>query len=162
MRARPPYCVVVDLAADEFLEQFAPQDVRDTVAWLLANGYILTSQRGTSTFGAQFVYTCDAEVVVTVDRSQWVLDVAPTPGAEPWQYDLLVAAHSGRAYGEALAVGPAASLGEARPAQLPQGVSWRESLPRILRWMKDQDVSVGVGRARQERDKLMWPRKPRR
>lgn len=66
--------------------------MQDAIAWLSANGYTLSSQRGESTFGSQFVYTGGAEVLLTVDRSQWMLDVAPRPGAEAWQYDLLIAA----------------------------------------------------------------------
>lgn len=63
-------------------------DVRGAIAWLSANGYTLSSHRGEGTLGAQFAYAGDARVVIIVDRSQWMLDVAPRPDAEPWQYEL--------------------------------------------------------------------------
>jgi len=92
---------------DEFLRTHAPDDVRDAIGWLTTNGYPLTSHEGASTFGAQFVYRGDAEVLITVDRSQWMLDIAPKAGTKAWQYDLLIAAHKGKPYG---AVFPKAAL----------------------------------------------------
>jgi hypothetical protein len=53
------------------------------VAWLSDNGYRLASQAGASTFGAEFVFEGEAMVRIVVDRSQWMLDVAPSPGADP-------------------------------------------------------------------------------
>ena len=91
---------VDDLEVDEFLQRSAPGDVRDTIAWLSVSGYTLGSHHGEGTFGAQFVYMGEAKVLITVDRSQWMLDVAPSPDAEAWQYDLLIAAQAGQHYGE--------------------------------------------------------------
>src|SRR5699024_10055448 len=78
-----PYSVAVEgLEVNELLRRSAPDDVQATIAWLSANGYTLTSHGGEGTFGAQFVYSGDAQVVITVDRSQWMLDVAPRRDAE--------------------------------------------------------------------------------
>lgn len=52
-----------DLEVGEFLQRFAPDDVRATIAWLTANGYILSFHRGEGTFGAEFVYVVDGEGV---------------------------------------------------------------------------------------------------
>jgi hypothetical protein len=136
--------------------------VWDTIAWLSANGYALSSQRGEGTFGAQFVFTRDAEVLVTVDRSQWMLDVAPRPGAAAWQYDLLVAAQAGRPYEEVVPMAGARSVGNPLAEQLPEGVSWRKTLPTILQWLRGDEVAAAVDRARNERDRLMWPRTRKR
>lgn len=144
---------------DEFLRRYAPEDVRDTIGWLAANGYLLVSHHVESTFGAKFVYAGGAEVRITVDRSQWFLDVAPRPGAEAWQYDLLLAAHEGRDYGALFPETGARSLGDPLPDQLPEGVRWLEKLPDILDWMSDEDVQPAVGRALHQRHDLMWPRK---
>ncbi|MEI8410505.1 hypothetical protein [Kribbella sp. CCNWLY201] len=35
-----------DLEVREFLQRFAPDDVRETIAWLTANGYTLSSTAG--------------------------------------------------------------------------------------------------------------------
>jgi hypothetical protein len=153
---------VEDLRADEFLQRSAPDDVQDTIAWLTANGYTLSSQRGESTFGAQFVYTSDPEVLVTVDRSQWMLDVARRPGTEAWQYDLLIVAHTGQPYGAIFPAVGARSVADPLPEQLPEGVSWRETLPGILQWVEGSEIQAAVDRARNERDRLMWPRARRR
>jgi hypothetical protein len=153
---------VEDLEVDEFLQRFAPGDVQDSISWLIANGYTLSSHRGEGAFGAQFVYTSDAEVLVTVDRSQWFLDVAPRPGAEAWQYDLLIAAQMSKPYGEVFPTVGARTVGDPLPEQLPEGVSWRETLPGILRWVKGDEVHAAVDQARHERDRLMWPRTRKR
>jgi hypothetical protein len=144
---------------DEFLHTYAPADVQDTVAWLSANGYALVAQKGDSTFGAQFVYEGHAEVRITVDRSQWFLDVAPGPGSKAWQYDLILAARQGLDYGALFPDTGSRLLGDPLPEQLPMGVSWRETLPDILQWVSGETVPALVDRARHQRFALMWPRK---
>jgi len=89
-----------------------------------------------------------------------MLDIALQPDTEPWQYELLVAAHAGRDFGE---VFPEASLlvaGERLPDQLPAGVSWRATLPEILAWVATDGVEGLVDRARRERCKLMGSGRP--
>jgi hypothetical protein len=140
---------------DDFLQRSAPDDVRATIVWLSASGYTLSSHRGESTFGAQFVYAGQAEVLITVDRSQWMLDVAPRPGAQAWQYDVLIAAQSGQPYGEVFPETGSRSPGDPLPDQLPEGVSWRETLPGILQWVDGEGVSAAVERALRERHRLM-------
>jgi hypothetical protein len=143
---------------DEFLRSHAPQDVQDTISWLVAEGYPLVSHQGESTFGAQFVYARDVEVHITVDRSQWYLDIAPRLGAEAWQYDLLLAAHDAQEYGVLFPQTGSRSLQDPLPVQLPEGVSWRETLPDILSWVSDE-ARAPVERALRHRHNLMWPRK---
>lgn len=146
------------IQVDEFLRTYAPGDVQNTVAWLSANGYTLVSQVRESTFGSQFVYAQNAEVWITVDRSQWCLDVAPTTGSKPWQYDLLVAAHRRLDYGDLFPDTGSRSLTDPLPNQLPEGVSWRETLPDILQWVRGEAVAESVDRAIHQRAALMWPR----
>lgn len=151
------YSVAVeDVEVDAFLQRAAPGDVRDTLAWLSANGYALSAHRGDSTFGAQFVYTGGSKVVVTVDRSQWMLDVAARPDAETWQYDLLIAAQAGQPYGDVFPTVGARSVADPLPEQLPESLSWRETLPRVLEWVGSNDVRAGVEQARRERADLTW------
>ena len=142
-----------------FLRTYAPADVQNTIAWLSANGYGLVAQEGDSTFGAVFVYQGDAEVRITVDRSQWLLDVATAPDSKAWQYDLLLAARRGLDYGALFPQTGATLLSDPLPEQLPAGVSWRETLPDILQWVGGGTVPAMVDRARQQRSALMWPRK---
>jgi hypothetical protein len=144
---------------DEFLSAYAPADVQDTNAWLSANGYALVDQKGDSTFGAQFVYEGDTEVRITVDRSQWILDVAPSRGSKTWQYDLLLAARRGLDYGALFPETGARASGDPLPEQLPAGVSWRETLPDILQWVGGGAVPALVDRALRQRFELMWPHK---
>ena len=151
---------VEDLEVEEFLQRFAPSDVQDTIAWLSANGYTLSSHRGDGTFGAEFVYTGDVRVLINVDRSQWMLDVAPRPDADAWQYDVLIAAQTRRPYAEVFPRTGDRSVGAPLPEQSPEGVSWRETLPGILQWMVSDGVRVAVDQARKERNRLMWPDTP--
>ena len=141
----------------EFLRTYAPADVQHTIAWLSANGYALVAHEGDSTFGAVFVYQGDAEVRITVDRSEWLLDVAPTPGSKAWQYDLLLAARRGLDYGALFPETGARLPGDPLPEQLPVGVSWRETLPDILQWVGGDSVPALVDRALRQRFALMWP-----
>ncbi len=143
---------------DRFLERFAPEDVRSAVAWLTGNGYDLVSLKGDSTLGAQFVFVGEAEVHVTVDRSQWLLDVAPAPGADAWQYDLLLAAQAGQDYADLFPAAGSRSLNDRLAEQLPEDVSWRHTLPAILEWVTGDDVPAAVDRALHQRHDLMWPR----
>jgi hypothetical protein len=142
---------------DEFLTRYAPDDVRDTIAWLATHGYTLVSRQGEGTFGALLVYGGDAEVRITVDRSQWCLDVAPRPGREAWAYDLLLAAQTEDQECGALFPKTGSRLwGDPLPEQLPEGVSWRETLPDILEWVSGDSVETAVDRARHQRGDLMW------
>lgn len=145
---------------DEFLRTHAPTDVQDTVGWLATQGYALASHEGESTFGATFVYAGDAEVRITVDKSQWYLDVAPRPGAQAWAYDLLIAAREGEEYGAVFPRTGSRSWRDPLPDQLPEGVRWRETLPGILQWLSDE-VGPAVERALRQRHALMWPRNSR-
>jgi hypothetical protein len=104
---------------DEFLHAYAPADVQDTVAWLSANGYTLVAQNGDSTFAAEFVYEGETELRIAVDRSQWLLDVAPRPGSKTWQCDLVLAARRGLDYGAVFPETGARVLGDPLPEQLP-------------------------------------------
>jgi hypothetical protein len=140
---------------DALLRGFAPDDVRTTVTWLLDHGYVLADQRpatGLGTFGSSVVYSGQAEVTVTVDRSQWYLDIAQVRGAESYDYDLLVAAHSGRPYWECF---PWVGKREWRvplPRQLPPGVSWLDTLPAVLAWLANEDdIASAVKIARDQR-----------
>ena len=136
----------------------APADVQHTVAWLLSSGYVLVSQEGASTFGASFVLEGDSVVRVIVDRSQWSLDVAAASGAQLWQYDLLLAAQSSQEYGRRFQGVGARTLDAPLPKQLPEGVSWRETLPGVLQWIQAGDVTESVTEAQEQRSTLMWPR----
>lgn len=153
----------VDVQSPEIddVQRLAPDDVRATIEWLSANGYTLRSHRGESTFGAQFIYAGQAEIHITVDRSQWTLDIAPRPGAQAWQYDLLIAAQTGQPYGEVFPETRSRSLKDPLSYQLPAGVSWRETLPGILHWMDDEDVTAAVEHALHERQ-TMWLRTRKR
>lgn len=128
------------------------------MAWLTDNGYRLASQAGASTFGAEFVFEGEAMVCIVVDRSQWMLDVAPSPGADSWQYDLLIAAHSGQDYGLRFPGTGSRPVARNLPEQLPEGVSWRETLPDIVRWVRENDVAERVSNAKRQRARLMWGR----
>jgi hypothetical protein len=149
---------VTQSSEQDFLRANAPSDVQDTVAWLSDNGYRLASQAGASTFGAEFVFEGEAMVRIVVDRSQWMLDVAPSPGADLWQYDLLIAAHSGQDYGQRFPDTGSRAVGRTLPEQLPEGVSWRETLPDVVRWVHENDVAERVSNAKRQRATLMWGR----
>lgn len=146
------------LRVDEFFRANAPADVQHTVAWLVSSGYALVSQEGTNTFGALFVFEGDSVVQIIVDRSQWSLDVAAAPAAEFWHYDLLVAAQSGQEYERRFPGVRTRASDAPLPKQLPEGVSWRETLPGILHWLQASDVTESVTEAQQQRASLMWPR----
>lgn len=129
-------------AVHDFLRRHAPQDVRDTVRWLEEHGYQLTSSptQAQSSFGALMVFTGDAEVEILCDRSQWFLAVAPTPGGERMQYDLLYAASRGLDYWDCFP--RTADVPDfPMPEQEPVGVSWRSNLPAVLDWIRGPGVA---------------------
>jgi len=155
-----PYArIVTPLEADEFIRSHAPEDVQATVAWLQANGYSLSSQCGDNNFGARFVFVGAAEVHITVDRSQWFLDVACEPGARSWQYDLLLVARSGQTYGTTFPAESATAVERQPRRQVPDGVSWYQTLPDVLGWVRGPGVGEAIERASRQRFALMWSRK---
>ncbi|WP_125775458.1 hypothetical protein [Antribacter gilvus] len=143
---------------DEFFRANAPADVQHTVAWLLSSGYVLVPHEGASTFGAVFVFEGDSVVRIVVDHSQWSLDVAAASAAKLWQYDLLLAAQSSQGYARRFPGVGAGTSDAPVPEQLPEGVSWRDTLPGILRWIRASDVTESVTEAQRQRSMLMWPR----
>lgn len=141
---------------DDLLLQQAPTDVVRTVQWLLSRGYRQTHRAGDNTFGARWVYSGRAQVLIAVDRSQWVLDVASEPGGQPWQYDLVLAAMSGLTYGHRFPGTGSFHAGTPLPSQLPAGLSWHETLPEALTWITNTSREADLFRAQSERFELMW------
>jgi hypothetical protein len=76
----------------------------------------------------------------------------PAPTRE---YDLLIAAHSGQDYGQRFPDTGSRAVGETLPEQLPEGVSWRETLPDVVRWVRENDVAERVSSAKRQRATLM-------
>jgi hypothetical protein len=148
---------VAPLDVQEFFRAWAPADVQETLAWLLDNGYGLASQHGSGTFGAGFVFVGDAEVRIAVDRSHWLLGVAPAPGAEAWDYELLLAARSGQDYRERFPAVESEPFTRPLPAQIPEGVSWCATLPEILVWFRRSGAEAAVAEALRQRIAQMWP-----
>jgi hypothetical protein len=129
------YCVGVSNAiSEDLIDKFAPADVRDTVRWLKGRRFVMAdSNTDSGTFGSRWVFAREAtEVHVTVDRSQWLLDIVPDRSGHPVQYDLLVAAHQGQDYRDCFPQ-PDHEHAEGLPSQLPPGVSWLHTLPQVLR-----------------------------
>lgn len=140
------------------LDPTAPEDVRRTTDWLEVEGFALVeddTERGP--FGSYWVFvggSTEIRIRVVVDRGQWWLDVGP------FQFDLLVAAQRGQDYRECFPRSgePPRPL----PEQLPDGISWRETLPTVLDWMVEcDDVGADVQRAEDQRYVQMWPESPK-
>jgi hypothetical protein len=140
----------------EALLRRTTDDIRASIRWLLDNGYTLTRVQTSAGQVYALVYGGQAEVIVSVDRSQWFLEIARTPGAPPIQFDLLVAAQRGQTYWDCFPrqVDPGSTR---LPEQLPPGVSWRNTLPDVLMWIGGPDVTEMVDRARDQRYVVMWP-----
>jgi hypothetical protein len=161
---RRAYCVGVSNAiSEDLIDKFAPADVRDTVRWLKDHRFVMAgSDPDRGTFGSRWVFAREAtEVHVTVDRSQWVLDIVPHRGGHPIQYDLLVAAQRGQDYRNCFP-----QNGDEHQAgldsQLPPGVSWHHTLPQVLTWLNsDAYDAAAVERARDQRYVRMWPDSPK-
>ena len=96
---------VSNAISEDLIDEFAPADVRSTVRWLKDHRFVLAesdSYRGT--FGSRWVFAReDTAVHLIVDRSQWLLDIVPSRGGRPIQYDLLVAAQRGQDYRDCFA-----------------------------------------------------------
>ncbi len=118
----------------------------------------LRPRRGLNTFGTSLTYTAAAQVIVTVDRSQWYMDIAPTPGAKTHFFDILLAASSGRPYWECLPPLPLRDWRMPLPKQLPPGVAWRDTLPAVLAWLASEaDIAAAVRLAKDQRVVALFP-----
>ncbi len=140
----------------EFMAAHAPGDVRAAIEWLLGNGYTLVSRSGGTPFGATFTFEGLSMVRVSVDRSQWMLDISSGPGSPLIQYDLAVAAHSGAGYSDRFPHVGKRDRPEPLPEQQPVGVSWRATLPEIFEWVRGAEVGQAVELAKRQRSALMW------
>jgi hypothetical protein len=116
---------VSNAISEDLIDKFAPADVRDTVRWLKDDRFVMAgSDTDRGTFGSRWVFVREAtEVHVTVDRSQWLLDIVPYRGGHPIQYDLLVAAQRGQDYRDCFP-----EPGDEYPAGLPSQFAARSEL----------------------------------
>lgn len=146
--------------SEDLIDEFAPADVRSTVRWLKKDRFVMAeSDTDRGTFGSRWVFARDD--VEVVDRSQWLLDIVPSRGGRPIQYDLLVAAQRGQDYRDCFpwpADGQSADL----PSQLPPGVSWLNTLSQVLEWLSSEAYdAAAVERAWDQRYVQMWPDSPK-
>lgn len=128
----------------------ATTDVADAVAWLVAEGALVTAADAPHGMGlASLELELDgAHVQMVRDRGQWMLDLRSS--GQPWlQLDLVLAVRAGggdwvRSDGR----GPL-------PDQLPVGLSWRRELPEAIAWLRftpdavEQVAAMGRVRADQ-------------
>jgi len=150
---------VTNATSEDLIDKFAPADVGSTVRWLKDRRFSMAeSDTDRGTFGSRWVFARDdTEVHVTVDRSQWLLDVVPCRGGRPIQYDLLVSAQRGQDYRDCFPR-PADEQSADLPSQLPPGVSWLNTLPQVLEWLRSEAYDVAaIERARDQRYVRMWP-----
>jgi hypothetical protein len=134
-------------SAVSYVRETAPDDVRSTMDWLESEGWSTESARGgqAEPFGnAIVVFSKDLDrLIVTRDRSQWMLDIQRPDWKRSIDMAIMVHALAGRADWT-----PAPSeVSE----QLPSGVSWRETLPRALDWLASTADAVALLRAMQQR-----------
>jgi len=126
----------------------ATPDVRAAVRWLLSQGALVVREdppHGMAFAGLEF--SIDGITVRMVrDRGQWMMDLRR--GEDRWlDFELLRLACGG------VAAYPAARPAEASlPAQLPDGVSWRDELPAVLVWLGSSrdaaELCAALGRSR--------------
>lgn len=133
----------------------ATSDVADAVAWLLAEGALVTGEEAPHGMGfaALELELSGAQVRMVRDRGQWMLDLRLR--GQPWlQLDLVHAVRTGGGdWGSAEGrTGPL-------PDQLPAGLSWRRELPEALAWLRSTadavEKTAAMGRVRAER---LFPR----
>jgi sugar phosphate isomerase/epimerase len=69
---------MLSMGADQrdFVRSQAPLDVLETVEWLDDHGFTLTEHAGEGSFGSTWADEKEALIRITVDRSQWMLDIA--------------------------------------------------------------------------------------
>jgi hypothetical protein len=110
----------------------APDDGGATLRWLVAQGAVITDEQGGrgEAFGNILVRfeLGDAELTITRDRDQWLLDVQ-SGQLSRFDFDVIHVALAGDDYWEQSGPG-------ALPAQLPDGVSWLSELPQTLNWLR--------------------------
>jgi hypothetical protein len=147
---------VVEPISDAFLQRYATEDVRATIAWLEDQAYQLTDHQIAADGSSNMVlaYTGATTVRIVYDRTQWSMAIGPGIGAKPIPFDLLVAASHGVDYEICF---PNACTPAALPDQLPGGVSWPNTLPVILDWIPGAGVTEAVARAQDQRYAMMWP-----
>lgn len=131
-------------------------DVAATYALLLEKGFSVRSAigGGRESFGNQHVVLDNGEMIVefTRDRSQWSLSLRPADWQRCRDLDAVLIA-----CGELRAE---AGLDTSPTRQLPPGVSWAETLPRVLIWVGAAHREVFVDAAQHHRARLAFGGRP--
>ena len=145
----------------EYVESVAPDDVLDTLSWLSAHGYEVTRAVGAGEHmgSALLVFSLSREVTVVRDRDQWDTSVALSPGGKSHSVAVLAAARRGIPWDP----GPRRPVGTPLAQKLPEGMSWRETLPLVLAWLDEPGAASAVDAASdhaKERMKRWWKEAP--
>jgi hypothetical protein len=119
----------------EYMLARATADVATTLGWLASEDFTVVQQGGGAleAFGnAQVEFQRNqVRVRITLDRSQWVLDIAP-PGSEFMHLDYLLAT---KGKDDATRRDPAVAV-ETSTAQSPP---WSQALPELIEWIDVDD-----------------------
>jgi hypothetical protein len=133
----------------------ATTDVTRTLQWLEVNDFRLRRAHGGpgESFGNVLLEyeRSGTSIVVVRDRGQWLLDVSPSPREPPMEYGILVAAAEGRDFRDY------AHTPGALPEQLPEGVVWHQTLPKVLDWLAGPDTREAIAEAADQKWVHMWP-----
>lgn len=129
----------------DFARTNATEDVATAIRWLLENGFGVTGDSGPpySSFG--FLVDLEDEIVqvrLLLDRSQWFIELGYR-GDDRFGLHVLESAMEGTQ-----AETPRKrDIGEPLPRQLPDGVSWADIVPPVVRWMRVGDRRSEIDRA---------------
>jgi hypothetical protein len=135
-----------------YAHEMATPDVAALLRWLGGNGFSVVHERGGrgESFGNVRV---DFErrglvVRITLDRSQWMLDVQPPAGDSFGLHVALTAIDD-----DDPPVPEQRDTRDPLPDQLPEDVSWAVEVPRLIDWLENGDRTKELDRSR-----LAWRR----
>ena len=137
-----------------YAHEMATPDVAALLRWLEGNGFSVVRERGGrgESFGNVLV---DFErrglvVRITLDRSQWMLDVRPLARDSFGLHVALTAID-----GDDPLVPEQRDTRDPLPDQLPEGVSWADQVARLIDWLESGDRTNELDRSRLAWGKVM-------
>lgn len=140
-----------------YVEERAPTDVLQTMAWMESAGWEPVVARGGRSFGNVLIEWAQGgnRVTVTLDRGQWLLDVQPAGWKERFDLQVIAEAVTG--------LRDDGWDGDALPEKIPWSVSWSQTLPLALVWLATTDGAEAELRSLQrQRASRVFPKRTRR
>jgi hypothetical protein len=143
-------------AALSYVQETAPTDVLETVAWLQSTGWQVEEVQGGrgESFGNVLVDFEKGQTRIRLvrDRGQWLLTIRPADWSETYDFQVIAQALTGMTLDKL-----SERSGTSLPEMVPTNVIWVETLPAALDWLSmTPGAESQLQELRRQRSRSLW------